>query len=767
MSERGIRRAHERELSRRTRRKRRRPAAAAAILGAAATVALVAPGGADAATFEVNSLADGGPDGCAVGTCTLRDAVSDAGLAAGGDTITFAPALSGQIRLTSTALRVNGTDPLTIIGPGAAQLSLSGDRNNNGVHDPYQLCGGGDSRIFVLQGSNPANPQAVSISGLTLTDGVAGNYGAGVLEDGGAIRSRDTNLTITDAVFDDNLAQRFGGAISADQLQLVNTTVSNNQAYSGGGGIDIKGTAGSSALSASSITGNRAGGDSLGRYTANPQGGGIRITGSAAATLDGLEIADNKSAFTRNPGPTQLVYGTGGGLALGSGGTITATDLTISGNEALAEGGGAWITDQAEIARSTVSDNQAGEGGGVFTDAGKITNSTITGNDAVGAGGGVSALINTGDAPVPIRSSTIAGNTALGSGGGLFAQSPTAAAPFARLTSTIVAENTSSDDLDVAAGTPGGTPAGAVAAGFSLIGSAEPTVVTADPSNILGADPQLGPLANNGGPTQTLMPDPLSPVVDAGVAGSLSTDQRGFARTDDAPTANPAGGDGTDIGAVEVQIGGPPPDTTPPETTIDTTPPPSSSEGPYAFAFSADEAGSTFECSLDGAAFAACTSPVTYPTLGEGSHTFRVRATDAANNVDTTPASYTFAVVAAPPPAGDTTAPETELTRTPKRIIKARRDTRASFTFEFTGSDDVSPAAKLGFECRLGKHAFESCSSPYFGSVLQGRHTFSVRAVDEAGNRDATPATFSFRKKTPKRHGSGGGGDGKRHARRC
>jgi hypothetical protein len=79
-------------------------------------------------------------------------------------------------------------------------------------------------------------------------------------------------------------------------------------------------------------------------------------------------------------------------------------------------------------------------------------------------------------------------------------------------------------------------------------------------------------------------------------------------------------------------------DTTPPETTITTAP---SGKTP-SVSFAASEA-STFECSLDGAAWAACTSPASL-TVADGTHTFRVRAIDAAGNVDPTPAGATWTV---------------------------------------------------------------------------------------------------------------------------
>jgi hypothetical protein len=94
----------------------------------------------------------------------------------------------------------------------------------------------------------------------------------------------------------------------------------------------------------------------------------------------------------------------------------------------------------------------------------------------------------------------------------------------------------------------------------------------------------------------------------------------------------------------------PPVDTTPPETTITAGPSGTTSSTAASFEFSSSEAGSTFECLLDGAAYAACTSPTVYSDLAPGSHTFGVRATDAAGNVDATPATRTWTIDT--PPAG-------------------------------------------------------------------------------------------------------------------
>jgi hypothetical protein len=91
-------------------------------------------------------------------------------------------------------------------------------------------------------------------------------------------------------------------------------------------------------------------------------------------------------------------------------------------------------------------------------------------------------------------------------------------------------------------------------------------------------------------------------------------------------------------------------DATPPETTI--TGPPILAQTAVTsatFAFVSNEPGSTFQCSLDGAPYALCTSPASYPSLAQGAHTFTVYAVDAIGNADPTPASKSWVIDNTPP----------------------------------------------------------------------------------------------------------------------
>jgi uncharacterized protein (TIGR03382 family) len=107
-----------------------------------------------------------------------------------------------------------------------------------------------------------------------------------------------------------------------------------------------------------------------------------------------------------------------------------------------------------------------------------------------------------------------------------------------------------------------------------------------------------------------------------------------------ARATDPAGNDGPVSGGRTFTIQ----DTTKPETTITSGPSGSTPERSATFAFSSNEPGGTYECSLDGAAYTPCTSPVTFNDLAPGEHTLQVRARDAAGNEDTTPDTRTWTV---------------------------------------------------------------------------------------------------------------------------
>jgi hypothetical protein len=126
--------------------------------------------------------------------------------------------------------------------------------------------------------------------------------------------------------------------------------------------------------------------------------------------------------------------------------------------------------------------------------------------------------------------------------------------------------------------------------------------------------------------------------------GSTPTTFAGYTLTAGSPGKGTAS-DGLDRG-IRVR------DTLAPETTITSTPTDPTTSTSATLAFSSSDAGSTFECKLDAGSYGSCTSPKSYTSLSTGSHTFMVRATDAASHVDPTPSIYTWTVT-----AGSITAP--------------------------------------------------------------------------------------------------------------
>ena len=341
----------------------------------------------------------------------------------------------------------------------------------------------------------------VSISGLTLRGGLDPS--------GGAFDAENSDVTIDALVLRQNEADNIGGAISVDngKLTVLNSRFANN-------------TAG--------------------------EGGAIYANDDFPSVGDGsASLVIRDSTFTGN---TATEPGTG------SAGAVYFDDTV----------------DSALISGSTFSGNVASFGGGainafgVQTGVARIENSTITGNTAGHAGGGI-YVYNEYDNPIEIVNSTVTGNVAGDTGGGLynyaFDDPVESGNGDVTVSSTVVAGNdaTVGPDLANRVYEAGDNPVqGTFLTGFSLIGDTAGAPITETPagSNILNADPQLGGLTNNGGPTQTMLPAATSPLVDAGVANGLTTDQRGLPRTVKRSFTLPPGGDGTDIGSVELQDNG-------------------------------------------------------------------------------------------------------------------------------------------------------------------------------------------------------------------
>jgi arylsulfatase A-like enzyme len=166
-------------------------------------------------------------------------------------------------------------------------------------------------------------------------------------------------------------------------------------------------------------------------------------------------------------------------------------------------------------------------------------------------------------------------------------------------------------------------------------------------------------------------------------------------------------------------------DSVPPPAPSFTSTPASPSGASVSFSFTDTEAGATFECSLDGAAFSACSSPKALSGLTDGPHSFSVRAKDALGNVSSA-VTHSWQVDAAPPPAPT-------FTSTPAN------PSGASVSFSFTDTE-----AGVTFRCALDSATPATCVSPVaLTGLAGGGHTFSVTAVDGAGHVSA-PATFSW-----------------------
>lgn len=301
-------------------------------------------------------------------------------------------------------------------------------------------------------------------------------------------------------------------------LTLTGTTVTVGGADLHGGGIYNEGT-----LTVSGSTFSES-------YAANGNGGAIYNEGML--TVSGSTFSLNSSETDDSD-----VYGDGGAIYTSD--TATITGSTFTSNEAQGLGGAIYADGgTVAIGNSTISGNTARSGGGAYlyrVDAAfDIVNTTVSGNTAgAGAGGGIAF----DDVPggLTIRHSTIAGNSATVAGGNLAVLGPAAAGGLF-LRHTLVADGTAPGSPDLA---------DTFDVQFSLIETPGTATIVNPVGNVTGVDPQLGALANNGGPTQTRLPGAASPAVNAcnvAFAPPPTTDQRGLPRVADGRI---------DIGSVE------------------------------------------------------------------------------------------------------------------------------------------------------------------------------------------------------------------------
>jgi len=270
-----------------------------------------------------------------------------------------------------------------------------------------------------------------------------------------------------------------------------------------------------------------------GRVTGNQTPGGAVSSGVSPLIIDRSIISDSNTDGNQS-------YG--GGIFVNSG--LTISNSTVSGNSA-SRGGGISAYGDVTVTNSTINGNRAGYGGGIFSfNEVVLTRSTVS--DNIGTkGGGIFAF-----GAITLNQSTVFGNSTLGAngqdGGGIWNDNDSVV-----IQGSIVTGNTDDgDNPDLYLGS------GSVSVSYSLIGDTTGTSVTAGSSNVVNQPALLGPLADNGGFTQTHSLMAGSPALDAGnpaiVFNPAAFDQRGdpFIRVSDGDLVP---GARIDMGALEVQ----------------------------------------------------------------------------------------------------------------------------------------------------------------------------------------------------------------------
>jgi hypothetical protein len=395
--------------------------------------------------------------------------------AADGDSIQFG--VTGTINLTGALPSLNHN--INIEGPGADQLTVRRDT-------------GGNYRIFTV-----ASGATVVLSGLTIANGLI------------ALQTYDTFSG--------------GGIYNSGMLTLNNATVSGNAVgglgfggYEDGSGGGIWNT-GTVTLNNATVSGNSASselvgnGGGIGNYTGTVVLNNSTVSANGAGAGGG--VSNYLGTVTLNNATVSANGAEEGGGILGLDGTVTLNNATVSGNF----GGGIWNSGTVTLNNSTVSSN--GHGSGItneYTGTVTVNNSTVSGNNSFGgyhdAGGGINNYSGT----LTVNNSTVSGNTS-GAGGGIYNGGTLNAR------NTIIAGNTASYRGPDLYGS-------VTSSGYNLIGNSTGGSGYAD-TDLLDVDANLGPLQNNGGPTNTMPLLAGSPALNAGNPAQLGVaDQRGVVR---------------------------------------------------------------------------------------------------------------------------------------------------------------------------------------------------------------------------------------------
>ncbi len=362
----------------------------------------------------------------------------------------------------------------------------------------------------------------------------------------------------------------------------------------------------------------------------------------------------------------------GGGI-YSDGGTLTVTNSTFSSNTASLNGGGIYkIGGTLTVSNSTFSGNSASlNGGGGIYDSNlstlTVSNSTFSGNSAT-VGGGI--LGNGGT--LTVSDSTFSGNSATIGGGGI------ANAGTLTLKGTLLAGQKSGNNCFGGSGTSDG---------YNLSDDSSCTFLTAtgDQNDVTNAATYLGPLANNGGPTQTialLAGTPGSTAIDA-IPPNSCTDANGNLVTADQRGVPRPQGKGCDIGAYELQTGYTPNfvanvcpsgQTTPPPcsvtfsllftvasgTTLGSTPAQVTTQGASGLDFNlVTGSGTTCTSGLQGPS--SCTVQATFTPLAPGVRLGAVSVTDSNGSLV---ASYLISGVGNAPAVAFTPSPQATLSIT-------------------------------------------------------------------------------------------------------